>query len=63
MSQNEKKLLGTFELSKEHKSFEKDGDKVEYDDLILNVKGVDIKIMIKKEDKKLFELALDGRIK
>lgn len=63
MSQNEKKLLGTFELSKEHKEFEKDGEKVEYDDLTLNVKGVDIKIMIKKEDKKLFELALDGRIK
>lgn len=63
MSLNEKKLLGTFKLSKEHKSFEKDGEKVEWDDLTLDVNGIDIKIMIKKEDKKLFDLALEGRIK
>lgn len=63
MSQNEKKLLGTFEVSKEHKQFEKDGDKVEWDELTMKVKGIDIKILIKKEDKKLFDLALEGRIK
>lgn len=63
MPKTEKELLGTFELSKEHKSFERDGETVEYDDLTLNVKDVDIKILIKKEDKKIFELALAGRIK
>lgn len=63
MPETKKELLGTFELSKEHKSFEKDGSNVEYDDLTLNVKGTDIKILIKKEDKRIFDLALEGRIK
>lgn len=63
MPKTEKVLLGTFELSKEHKSFEKDGDTVEYDNLTMNVNGTDIKILIKKEDKRIFDLALEGRIK
>lgn len=63
MPKNEKELLGTFKLCKEHKSFEKDGSNVEYDDYTMDVNGVDVKILIKKEDKRIFDLALAGRIK
>lgn len=56
------KKLGLFELSSEEKSFEKDGEKVEWTEYVLNVKGFPIKVVIKKEDKKLFDLAITDQI-
>lgn len=56
------KQLGMFQLSSEEKSFEKDGDRVEWTELTLSVKGYPIKIVVKKEDKKLFEMIMSGEI-
>lgn len=56
------KNLGVFQLSSEEKSFEKDGDKVEWTELTISVKGYPIKIVVKKEDKKLFDMIMNGEI-
>lgn len=60
---SEKQSLGNVELFKEHICGSKDGRNYEFDAYTIKVKGVDIGIAIRKEDKKVFELAMDGKIK